>query len=110
MTPTELLDAGADTDVRIDSRDTDSRIGADGRIDLLDIDRRHATGAWRREFYLTVLIIIFTMSQAWAAMVILISHNGPTAVAVGVSLVGGLVAMINGWRYILRRNRFHVDL
>lgn len=82
----------------------------DTSMELLDVDRRRAAGAWRREFYLTVLIIVFTMSQAWATMVILISHHGPTALAIGVSMIGGTVAVINGWRYILRRNRYHVDV
>lgn len=78
----------------------------------LDIDRhRAASGTWRREFYLTVLIIVFTMAQAWACVVVLTTRDGsPTALAIGLSLGGGVMAVINGWRYILRRNRLHVDV
>lgn len=77
----------------------------------VDLDRRPTPVLWRREFYLTVLIMAFTMAQVWAVMVVLttIRSGGPSLLAITLTLCGAAVAVLNGWRYILRRNRHHVD-
>jgi hypothetical protein len=77
----------------------------------VELDRRPAPAPWRREFYLTVLIMAFTMAQVWAVMVVLttVRSDGPSLLAIMLTLAGAAVAVLNGWRYILRRNRHHVD-
>lgn len=77
----------------------------------VDLDRKPAPVLWRREFYLTVLIMGFTMAQVWAVMVVLttVRPDGPGLLAITLTLTGAGIAVLNGWRYILRRNRHHVD-
>jgi hypothetical protein len=66
--------------------------------------------AYRREFYLTAVIVAFTMAQIWAFAVVMITIRpaGPTVLALVLTLGGATVAMVNGWRYILRRSRNHI--
>ncbi|HEX5405513.1 MAG TPA: hypothetical protein VFX16_24830 [Pseudonocardiaceae bacterium] len=77
----------------------------------LDVDTKPVLTGYRREFYLTVLIIGFSMVQIWAFMVVLttVHPSGAAFSALAVTLAGALIAMINGWRYILRRSRTHID-
>jgi hypothetical protein len=77
----------------------------------LTIDTKPTPAVYRREFYLTVLIMVFTMAQAWAFMVVLatVRPGGPTLLALGLTAAGATIAVINGWRYILRRSRTHID-
>jgi hypothetical protein len=66
--------------------------------------------AYRRDFYLTVVIMAFTMAQIWAFAVVMITvrPSGPTELALGLTLVGSTIAVINGWRHIVRRSRNHI--
>jgi hypothetical protein len=71
--------------------------------------RRKPTG-YRRAFYLTVVIMAFTMAQIWAFAVVMITvrPSGPAGLALVLTLVGSTIAVINGWRYIVRRSRNHI--
>jgi hypothetical protein len=66
---------------------------------------------YRREFYLTVLILSFTMAQVWAFMVVLttIRPGGPALLALGLTMVSATITVINGLVYVARRARAHVD-
>ena len=67
---------------------------------------------YRREFYLTVLILSFTMAQLWAFMVVLtqVRPGGPAVLAMGLTLLGATITVINGLVYVARRARSHVDV
>jgi hypothetical protein len=73
-------------------------------------DEPPAPVPYRRDFYLTVVVTIFTMAQVWAVMVILAtSHSaGPTQVAIWVTLAGSLVAVLVCWHHVLRRDRQYI--
>jgi membrane protein implicated in regulation of membrane protease activity len=77
----------------------------------LTVDPKPAPAGYRREFYLTALIMVFTMVQIWAFMVVLttVHPSGPALLAMALTLAGAVVTMVNGWRYILRRSRTHID-
>jgi hypothetical protein len=77
----------------------------------LDVDARPAPARYRREFYLTALIMMFTMAQVWAFMVVLstVHPTGPARVALLLTLVGAVITVASGWRHILRRSRNHID-
>jgi hypothetical protein len=66
---------------------------------------------YRREFYLTVLILSFAMAQLWAFMVVLttVRPGGPAELAMGLTLIGAAITVINGLVYVARRARSHVD-
>ncbi len=73
-------------------------------------ERPHAPEPYRRDFYLTVLVTIFTMAEIWAALVVLATFHatGPTAVAVWVTLTGAVTAVLIGWHHVLRRDRQYI--
>jgi hypothetical protein len=77
----------------------------------LPVNNKSAPAPYRREFYLTVLIMGFTMAQIWAFMVVLVfmRPSGPALLAMALTLTGATIAVVNGWRHILRRSRDHVD-
>jgi hypothetical protein len=66
--------------------------------------------AYRREFYLTALIMAFTMAQIWAFAVVMITvrPSGPAVLALVLTLGGATVAVVNGWRHIVRRSHNHI--
>lgn len=80
-----------------------------------DIDLDGASPApvpYRRDFYLTVVVTIFTMAQVWAVMVMLTTFHstGPMQVAVWVMLTGSVVAVLVGWHHVLRRDRQYIRI
>jgi len=66
---------------------------------------------WRKDFYLTALIIIFNLMQLWAFMVVLLAFHptGTTLLALGLILTGSVIGTIAGWRYIARQNRYRIS-
>jgi hypothetical protein len=64
-------------------------------------------GRWRRHFYLAMLLILFTALQLWAAVVALatIAPQGASQVALLFALGGAAIAVIGGWRCVLRMDR-----
>jgi hypothetical protein len=62
---------------------------------------------YRKEFYLTALIMVCTMTQLWAFLVVLrsVRPDGTPLLALAVTLVSAAVAVINGWRYVFRGSR-----
>lgn len=89
-----------------------TELDVDHREQDLDIDRVPATVPYRKDFYLTVVVTIFTMAQVWAVMVMLTTFHagGPTQLAMWVTLTGSLVAVLVGWHHVLRRDRQYIRL
>lgn len=66
---------------------------------------------YRRDFYLTVLIMAATMVQVWAFMVVLRTERpaGTAHLALTVTLISAGIAVLVGWYYVIRTSRSHVD-
>ena len=67
---------------------------------------------YRRDFYLTVVVTIFTMAEVWAVLVMLatVHPTGPTGVAMWVALGGSIVAVLLCWRHVLRHDRQYIRI
>jgi hypothetical protein len=67
---------------------------------------------YRRDFYLTTLIMAATMIQVWAFMVVLRTEHpagGTTGFALTITMISAGIAVLAGWHYVFRTSRTHVD-
>lgn len=66
---------------------------------------------YRRDFYLTVLIMAATMIQVWAFLVLLRTEHptGTAGFALTITLISAGVAVLAGWHFVVRTSRTHVD-
>jgi hypothetical protein len=66
---------------------------------------------YRRDFYLTALIMAATMIQVWAFMVVLRTERpaGTAHIALTFTMISAGVAVLAGWLYVFRTSRNHVD-
>ncbi|HEX3649437.1 MAG TPA: hypothetical protein VHV49_13495 [Pseudonocardiaceae bacterium] len=66
---------------------------------------------YRRDFYLTVLIMAATMIQVWAFLVVLRTEQaaGTAHIALTITLISAGAAVLAGWGYVFRTSRNHVD-
>jgi hypothetical protein len=62
---------------------------------------------WRRSFYFTMLLSLFTALEFWAAAVTIAAPHlwGVSQLALTLTLAGTGLAVIAGWRYALRLDR-----
>lgn len=66
---------------------------------------------WRRDFYLSALIIIFNVLQLWALVVVLsIFHpTGTALIAFALLMAGNVLGVVAGWRYLARQDRHQIS-
>lgn len=68
---------------------------------------------YRKEFYLTVLTALFTVTEVWAVMVVSttvhVNGNGPALLAIPLTLIGSMCAVLIGLRWLVVSARHHTD-